>query len=399
MNIKHINIDGNALNLDDENALQLPDGIEPEDGDMLIYDETLHNNEGGFKYIKKKDIPEVEVGIIPDSNKLATSGDVYSAINAINNKTCCSLNVIYDSSDVSNKKLIFQRANIIGNPALLVNAKLLILSINTLYNQQQEELKVSNILDILTLTPSDTYVEKSIDDFSEDRMFYFILFNDTPNIQICKLINDRMLIAGVNAKTNIIITPIFDPSYYPNGGINILASGNVDVDVNIILTLTRTDNRVEIINGILLAGTSSLLLGISASGLDRNCNISLNTTTISSTQNYMLATSNIEIDANVPRIALEITPGLTSGGTHCVKFSLPNNVVADSPVDVNLYAPRSNTSPILLQGTIATGNNYVEIVYEDVEFSGNILYAEMGNRVMNQNVEYYISNPEVVVGQ
>ena len=225
MNIKHINIDGNALNLDDENALQLPDGIEPENGDMLIYDETLNNNEGGFKYIKKNDIPEVEVGIIPNSDKLATSGDVYNAINAVNNKTCCSLNVIYDSSDVLNKKLIFQRANVTGNPALLVNAKLLILSINTLYNQQQEELKFSNVLDVLTLTPSDEYVEKTIDDFSEDRMFYFILINDTPNIQICKLINDRMLIAGVNAKTNILITPIFDSSYYPNGGINILASG------------------------------------------------------------------------------------------------------------------------------------------------------------------------------
>lgn len=390
MNVKHININGNVINIDDENAIQLPD-IEPRDGDMLVYDETLNEDNGGFRYIQKSDVPDVEVGIIEGSDKLARSGDVYNAINAATVKECCYLTVLYDSSDVSSKKLVFQRANIVGNPLLSTNAKLLILSINTIYDQQQEDLKISNIIDILTLTPADTSVEKVIDDFSEDRMFYFLLFNDTPNVQICKLVNDRMLIAGVNSKTNIVITPTVSSSY-PYPAVEVTASGIVDVDVNIILTLTRSDNRTEVITGTLLAGTSSLLMVVTPSGLDRNCNVSISPSVISSTQNYVLSNSALSLVSNVPRTALTITPG----GQPYVRFTIPGTV-ADAPIDVKITCPRSGVAPVILTGTIASGNSYVDIDYTGVGFNGRIVYAEMGDRVINHYVEYYIDNSEVVL--
>ena len=383
MKIKNIRLNGNVYALDDQDALQLPEGVELQDGDVLVYDAQ----EQAFDCVNRNDLVDVERGIVENSQKLAKSGDVYTAINSISNSTC-NLEVDYNGA---NNKLVFHVAS--GTPsALKTSVGLLVLSINTHYDSQQQELNFSNIVTILHLDENTTSVEYQLDNYIDDRQFYFVLINNNQKVQVCTINRDTILVPGVNTKTNVVLTPSVDITGAEAGAkISIISSVAVDVNINVSIDVEEAYSH-RIVNGVLTSGTSQVIINVGSSGRSRICNISITPASVSSTQNYILQQSTITAPANIGLRELVITAD--SDTTHVHVKTIDDSTVGND-IDVILYLPRNGTSPIAIPDLIERGSAESVINYGGQSFNGPIAYVGLGEQYKDEFYEYYIQNDSV----
>lgn len=385
MKIKNIRLNGTKYELEDQNALQLPEGVELEDGDVLVYNES----EEGFECINRNSLVEVEKGIIENSKKVATSGDVYTAINAAVNPNSCNLEVYYDSTY---QKIGFRVAQ--NTPAALkISVSLLVLSINTHYDSQQQELNFSNIVTILHLDKNTSSVEYQLDSYIDDRQFYFILINNSQNVQTCVLDRDSLLVPGVNEKTNVILTPSVDlTGADPGAKISVVSSIAVNTNININLEVINHDNTKTYVNGVLSAGSSQVVINIGSSGYSRICNISIVPVSVSSTQNYILQTNQLNVQNNIglKKIIAEASPN-----SPAVIFRTEDDYLVNENIDILVHLPRNGVPGLDVTGTISANNSIGSISYENLAFNGPIAYVGLGNNNKEDYYEYYIENNQI----
>lgn len=383
MKIKNIRLNGNVYALDDQDALQLPEGVELQDGDVLVYDAA----EQAFECVNRNSLVDVERGIVENSQKLAKSGDVYTAINSISNNVC-NLEVDYNGA---NNKLVFHVAS--GTPsALKTSVGLLVLSINTHYDSQQQELNFSNIVTILHLDENITSVEYQLDNYIDDRQFYFVLINNNQKVQVCTINRDTILVPGVNTKTNVVLTPSVDITGVEAGAkISIISSVAVDVNINVSIDVEEAYSH-KIVNGVLTSGTSQVIINVGSSGRSRICNISITPASVSSTQNYILQQSSITAPANIG--LMELVAIASSDSTHVRVKTIDDGTVGND-INVILYLPRNGTSPIAIPDLIERGSAECAINYGGQSFNGPIVYVGLGEQYKDEFYEYYIQNDSV----
>lgn len=382
MKVSKLVFNGNIINIDDKSALQLPDGVEMQDGDVLVYNE----HDQAFEYVNKDDLVEKENGIIPNSQKVAKSGDVYTAIQkAVNHFNECYLDISYDSS--TSKILITPEQG----KSIETDLRILVMTINTNYNSQTEELKFSNIVDIITINEASQSAEKYISPYSEDRVFYFLLVNNAPSLQICYLNIDSILIPGINEKTNVTLSAALSTV----GGvqvINITSSVNVDVDVDVNLRFIDSNNNTTTETIKLIAGSSTQTKQISMSGAARTCYLTCVPTAVSELQNYIMQTTELAIPAGLGSV--EIIPEADSNNPQVI-FSTYGNQPVYADIDIKLVLPRNGVPPIILTGKILTGQSSGSISYIGQAFTGNVVGCELGANKVDDRNQYFMITQQV----
>lgn len=383
MKIKNIRLNGQVYALDDQDALQLPEGVELQDGDVLVYNE----GEDAFECVNRNDLVDVEKGVVENSQKLVKSGDVYTAINSISNSIC---NLEIDYNGASNK-LVFHVAS--GTPsALNTNVGLLVLSINTHYDSGQQDLNFSNIVTILHLDKNTTSVEYQLDNYVDDRQFYFVLINNNQKTQVCTINRDTILVPGVNAKTNVVLTPSVDiTGVEPGAKISIISSVAVDVDINVSIDVQEAYSH-RIVNGVLTSGTSQVIINVGSSGRSRVCNISITPASVSSTQNYVLQQSSITAPAN---IGLKELVAIADSSMPKVRIKTIDDTLVTSDIDIYLSLPRNGAASLVVSGTIQQGHSYGEIGYLGEGFNGPIVEFGLGAVYKDEFYEYYIEYNQI----
>jgi hypothetical protein len=384
MKIKNIRLNGTSYALDDQDAIQIPEGVELQDGDVLVYNES----EESFECVNRNSLVDVEKGVVENSQKLVKSGDVYTAINSAINPNACNLDIDYDNV---NGKFVFHVAS--GSPSSLnVNVSLLVLSINTHYNSQEQELAFSNIVTILHLDKNNTSVDYILDQYIDDRQFYFILINNSQNVQTCVLNRDNILVPGVNQKTNVVLTPSVDITGNPGAKISIISSVAVDTNINVNIEVIEQRNT-KLVSGTLLAGTSQVIINVGSSGYDRLCNISISPVSVSSSQNYILQQNSITAPHDIG--TMELIAEVYNESPAVKIKTIDDSLISGNDIDVKLILPRNGTNPLVLIRTISVGNSYVIIDYTGASFNGPIASIELGNNNKDEFYEYYISNSNI----
>lgn len=383
MKIKNIRLNGTSYALDDQDAIEIPEGVELQDGDVLVYNEL----EESFECINRNSLVDVEKGVVENSQKLVKSGDVYTAIDSAINTNPCNLDIDYDNV---NGKFIFHVAS--GSPSSLnVNVSLLVLSINTHYDSVQQELAFSNIVTILHLDKNTSSVEYLLDQYIDDRQFYFILINNSQNVQTCILNRDTILVPGVNEKTNVILTPSFISPDDVNA-ISVVSSVAVDTDITIVIDIIEPHANRRI-TGTLLAGTSQVNINIGDCGYNRSCGVSITPVSVSSTQNYILQNAWVSVPAN---LGLKELVAVADSQSPRITVRTIDGYLVNEDIIVNLVLPRNGTSPVIVNGTILAGTSEVNIGYVGIGFSGPIVNVGVDpSACRDQTYDFYFENTSI----
>lgn len=382
--LSKIIINGVSTDIKDSSALELPESVEMQDGDVLVYSE----DEQGFIYINKDNLVEVENGIKRNSEKLAKSGDVYTAIHsAINPNNDCYLDITYDPNT---SKIHIDPAQ---DCEILTDLKLLVISLNTSYSQQVEVLNFQNTIKIISLNALQSSAELYVGSYNEDRVFNFLLVNNDCVEQKCFLNCDSILIPGINEKTNVVITASLG-SIAGRQTINVTSSINVNVDIDVNLTFVGENSGSTIETITLLSGSSSQTKEIRMSSDVRTCHLAITPSSIDELQNYILQTSELTIPAGLNKIQVMAEADAEHPQ---INFNTAGDTPVTSDIDVKIILPRSGVVPITLSGKILTGYSSTGISYDGQGFDGNIIGVALGANKIDSMNEYYMLQSQVEI--
>lgn len=379
--LQGITINGRQIEIDDPNAVQLPDST-IQDGDMLIYNGTTQK----FEFIPKSSLVEIEQnGVVKNSQKLVKSGDVFTAIENLRvDIPEVYLNVSYNRTL---HKLIFEVDS--NSPSeLQTDVYLQCLTINTVYDSDISELKFSNICTILHLNPYVTSTEFEIPVFTEDRVMYFMLSNSNSNAQICQLnVNSLTIPQEGNTKTTVELSfRVTDHSGYQVIQVN--SNQIVDVPINCQVTLTgQTSSTIEYVNLVLAANSNFVEKQISKSDEIRTARPTIAPSQTSDTQNYLLVTDRFNVPAELGRIPLTV---VADQSNPVVVFSVGSQNPPATAIDIKISLPRNGTSPLVLTGTILAGESSGTISYSNQAFNGPMIGVSTGANDRDSNNRYYI---------
>lgn len=382
--LSKIIINGVSTNIKDSSALELPEEVEIQNGDVLVYSE----DEGCFIYVNKDALVEVENGIKRNSEKLAKSGDVYTAIySAINPNNDCYLDITYDPNT---SKIHIDPSQ---DCEVLTDLKLLVISLNTSYSQQVEELNFQNTIKVISLNPLQSSAELYVSPYNQDRVFNFLLVNNDCVEQKCFLNSDSILIPGVNEKTNVVITASLG-SIAGRQTIIVTSSINVNVDIDVNLTFVGENSTTTTETITLLSGSSSQTKEIGMSGNARICYLAITPSSIDELQNYVLQTLELAIPAGLTKVQIIAE---ADDQYPQINFNTVGNIPVTSDIDVKIILPRSGVVPITLSGKILTGYSSTGISYSGQGFSGNIVGVALGTNKVDSMNEYYMLQPQVEI--
>lgn len=277
MKISKIKINGSQpYKIDDSNAVQVPGyegnpGESANEGDILVY--RILNGLGMF--VPEPGILDVDTSLNAQSNKPIANSAVALAIAAIrelidNREPVGEVITVNYTYDPLTHKLI---ATILGNKEPDTGLDILVISLNSIYDETDETLLLNNKVGIISIDSNSSSGELQIEDFSDNRVFYFIILNQVTNGQIRINGNNSVIVPGIGRNQSLDISA--SVSYMDTAAIityNITKNGAVttdlDVPITLALQLTDTQGGTRTITTTLNPGDSGKVVNIGGIAYD-----------------------------------------------------------------------------------------------------------------------------------
>ena len=263
--VKRISLNGVPLDIDDENALQLPD-VEPRDGDILVYSSEAFDGEGGFEYQPKPANITVDSELNANSenpvqNKAIVAGvekkkqivEVYANYNSVNNSL--SFFAIIDGNRVDGSCDPFT----IG-----------FMCFGTAYDQS-DNLSISNLSGVFNISIQNGQVSQNtpnFGNFSNERNVNLFVSDPITSNRIVLLRTPVVSIPATGVTTNLITVTSQNGSNYTSD--IILTPTNVITEsIKVRLTIIEPGFEDKIIDRTLETSQLNYTINVGKSCQDR----------------------------------------------------------------------------------------------------------------------------------
>lgn len=372
MKISKIKINGGQpYKIDDSNAVQVPGyegnpGESANEGDILVF--RINNGVGMF--VPEPGILSVDTVLNVISNNPIANSAVTSAINQLRDLIenldpvgeVITVNYIYDS--VTHRI----KASISGGKHPDTGLDILVFTLNSLYDENDETLLINNKIGIININSNSDEGYLQIEDFSDNRVFYFVIMNQVTNGQIRINGNNSIVVPGVGRNQNLDISTVV--GYMGDQAIityNITKNGvlstDLDVPVTLALQLTDTEGTIRTINTTLSPGdgaTKNVNIGkiqydttgiISISQIDGSSAYGIDII-----KEQGVIQNQVSINRTIPVKRVYIRP--IKDGQY-IKFTV--HVLDENDIPTDIDAPNGVRFLIQSLGNISTQETYITL--------------------------------------
>ena len=315
--VRKINLDGQTLQIDDDNALQLPEGVVPQDGDILIYSEA----DDAFIYGRQSaqitvDDELSETSTNPVQNKVITTQL------ELKKKVIC----LYARFDTSTGAIKIA-ATIDGESNQGVaqdSVDIAFMCFATYYDQLEDDLEISNISGYETIVPNsdqEVSLTQNFGSFPTERKVLLFVSDQVTEHQIVKLATPVINIPQGQITTNLIQVSAGNGPVYSN---QIVFTPTVALGANIGVRLRiQEDGYTDVIRDIVLpAGSTVYNQNIGSSGQYRvvSCAITNNSQIAPCTLN----TSMLSVAGRLPLCNFMVAILYNGGDYYDLEISVAN---------------------------------------------------------------------------
>lgn len=324
--ISRMNINGTIVDIDDKDAVQLPE--DPTNGDILVYD-AEHD-----KYIALS--PEVAIALvntIANVNLPVASSAVYKAINAMNSTfrggIYSAFNEVlleYDYKPSTHqvrarafsKEYNSSREFILGD-----KLDIAVFCLDADYDQSLQTYYIGNFVGIISVDTSKFYGrDEWVDGGGSDYRYHYSGYLTIPNIDRTKILNFVVLNPvtdlGVirKSKINSIVIPSSTAKTITISSSNVgsyesqliftlsQAPSTDPIDLKVTITGGRNQDYVEVKTLTIAALQSSATLNIGESGFERNINVEILDL---HGNDYTIVNSNMNVSPRIPNRLLVVS--------------------------------------------------------------------------------------------